>query len=84
MSAEPLTLEQACEMLSMAFNEPLAGIEPGRTRESILGWDSMGALMLIAELDDRFGVELTADDSRKMASIADVLQYLRSRQLLRE
>lgn len=84
MTTGQLTLDEALQMLAEAFNEPVAELPPERLRDTIVGWDSMGALMLIAELDDRFGVELGADDSRRMRSIGDALEFLRARQLLRD
>lgn len=62
-------------MLADAFAEP----EPLRAdmqRDDVAGWDSMGALMLMAELDERFGLQLTAEASRAMQSVGDVLEYL--------
>ena len=84
MTTGQLTLDQALQMLAEAFNEPVANLRPERLRGTVVGWDSMGALMLIAELDDRFGIELVADDSRKMRSIGDALEFLRARQILRD
>jgi acyl carrier protein len=77
-----LTLPEALKMIADALNEPADAVHPERTRESIVGWDSMGVLMLTAELDDRFGVELAADDSRKMQTVNDLLNFLRERKLL--
>lgn len=37
----------------------------------------MGALILMAELDERFGIELTAGESREMVRVEDLLNYLR-------
>jgi acyl carrier protein len=37
----------------------------------------MGALSLMAELDERFNIELTAEASRAMACVADVIDLLR-------
>jgi acyl carrier protein len=79
----PLTLPQALKMIADALNEPVDAVHPERTRESMVGWDSMGVLMLTAELDDRFGVELAADDSRKMQSVNDILEFLRAKKLMR-
>lgn len=64
-------------MLSEVFAEPAKDLTPGALRENIAGWDSMGALMLIAELDERFGVELTADVSRQFRQVEDVLLFLK-------
>lgn len=64
-------------MLAETFDEPVQRITLQTTRESLVGWDSMGALSLMAELDERFNIELTADASRTMARIADVIDLLR-------
>lgn len=71
-------------MLAESFNEPLEAVTPEALRESLPGWDSMGALMLIAELDERFGIELTAEASRAMLKVSDALDFLRSHGLLTE
>ncbi|MEY4765668.1 MAG: hypothetical protein RI907_2341 [Pseudomonadota bacterium] len=82
MSDARLTLAQAYEMLAEAFNEPVESLTPDRDREDIPGWDSMGALILIAELDERFGVELQAEASREMRKIQHVLDFLSTQGLL--
>jgi acyl carrier protein len=75
--ARTLSAPEALDMLAECFNESPASLTPARPREDIVGWDSMGALMLIAELDERFGIELSAEDSRAMRSVADALDYLK-------
>lgn len=76
MSQTAITLSEALEMMADAFNEPLENVRPDTPRDSIPGWDSMGALMLIAELDERFGIELTAEVSREMRQVQHVLDFL--------
>ena len=78
MSQRTLTTQQALEMMADAFNEPLANVRPETARDSIPGWDSMGALMLIAELDERLGLELQAEVSREMKLVQHVLDFLAS------
>lgn len=82
MTAAPLSTSQAFEMMAEAFQVSATDLAPERTRESLPDWDSMGALMLMAEIDERFGVELTADESRAMTKISDVLDFLRRHSLL--
>lgn len=72
----PIPTPEALRMLSECFMEPLEHIGPAVLRESIPGWDSMGALMLIAELDERFQIELSADESRAMQCVGDVLAFM--------
>lgn len=79
-----LTETDALAMLEECFNLQPGDLQPDMHRDAIGEWDSMGALMLMAELDERFGIELTADLSRAMQSVADALQYLRRCGVLRD
>lgn len=72
-----ITAADALAMLSQLFEEPVENLSPEVLREEIPGWDSMGALILMAELDERFGIELTAGESREMVRVEDLLNYLR-------
>lgn len=76
MSQRTLTTQEALEMMAEAFNEPIENVLPDTARESIPGWDSMGALMLIAEMDERLGLELKAEVSREMKLVQHVLDFL--------
>ena len=73
----PITTAQAMALLAETFDEPVEGLSAATARDAVAGWDSMGALSLMAELDERFDIELTADASRSMARIGDVLALLR-------
>jgi len=68
----------AMQMLAESFEEPVGNLTPDTERDSVAGWDSMGALTLMAELDERFGIVLTAEQSAQMRHIRDVLELLRS------
>ncbi len=73
-----ITVAQAMAMMAECFMEPLEHLTPELSRESVPGWDSMGAMMLIAEFDERFQLEMSADESRAMQRIGDVLTFLAS------
>ncbi len=74
---KPISTSQALHLLAETFDEPLERIAPATARDAIAGWDSMGALSLMAELDERFNIELSAEASRAMARVADVIELLR-------
>ncbi len=76
MSQNTITQAEALAMMADAFNEPLEHLHADTARDTIPGWDSMGALMLIAEIDERFGIELSADVSRGMRNVQHVLDFL--------
>lgn len=79
-----LSERDVMQMLAEAFAEPVEQISKQRRRDEIAGWDSMGALMLMAELDDRCGLQLSAEQSRELHSVEDILQYLHRNQRLSE
>lgn len=81
MSAVRISEHEALAMITEAFAEA-EPLTPSMQRDDIAGWDSMGALMLMAELDERFGLQLEAEDSRAMRQVSDVLDYLRSHGVL--
>ena len=74
---DTLTSEQALELLAECFGEAASALHAGRHRDSVPGWDSMGALMFIAELDERFGLTLDAEVSRAMSTVEDALAFMR-------
>lgn len=82
MQTETITQATAIEMLAECFMDSADRLTPDTLREAIAGWDSMGALMFMAEVDERFGIELTAEDSRAMTRVADALDFLRARGVL--
>ena len=80
----PISLRDALDLLAECFNMPADALHADLQREAIDDWDSMGSVMLMAELDERFGLELTAEASREMTRIGDVLDFLRLHGVLGE
>lgn len=83
-SGNQVSVSEALAMLAECFNLPVEDMRADLQRDAIDDWDSMGALMLMAELDERFGIELTADVSREMTRIGDVLAFLKAHGVLSE
>jgi acyl carrier protein len=74
--------QQALELLAEVFAEPIGNLKLGTKRMELSGWDSMGALMFMAMLDEKFGVELTADESLKMEKVEDAIAFMRARGII--
>lgn len=84
MSAKPIISEaEAIRMFAECFDVPAESLTPNTARSAVPGWDSMGALMLMAELDERFSLELTAEVSRAMKTVDDALALLRQHGIVR-
>jgi acyl carrier protein len=59
------------------------GVAPGKVndssvRDNIEGWDSMGHLTLIIELEKQFRVNISISDSLEMVSIRKIKEVLGS------
>jgi acyl carrier protein len=81
---EPLTLREALNWLADVFAERPAAVAVDTPREDLPGWDSMGQLVLMAGLDERFDIRLSDDELGHLKSIKDILDILRLRGRLLE
>ncbi len=73
--------QQLMQALATVFQESPEALDEARTRESIQAWDSMGTLMLIAELDERLHLTLEEEELKKLTSIGDIFALLRQKQI---
>jgi len=74
-----VTESEVLEMLASAFEEPVSELRREVTKDDVPGWDSMGALALMAAFDEKLGLELTAAEFREMQKVGDVLDFLQQR-----
>ena len=78
---QSVSKRQLFEWLAGVFQEDAGGITMERARDTIPTWDSMGTLLLIAEIDDKLKVTLTEDDLQNLSSIGDIVEALRRKQV---
>lgn len=76
-----ITRNQLLQWLASVFQESADALDESRSRESIKTWDSMGTLMLMAELDERLHLTLDEDELKALASIGDLFALLRKKQI---
>ena len=69
--------EEAINWIAGMFNESASDLSAGTLREDIPEWDSLGVLTLMAEMDEKFGIILSDEDTEKMTLVDDLLQTLR-------
>ena len=68
--------EEALSWLADLFNEPKGKIQPEDSRDTIGGWDSMAVLLLMADLDEKFGIQLEEKEMTSIATVRDILDLL--------
>lgn len=76
MSDNSISIDAALEMLANLINESIEDVKQGVELESLEGWDSMGVLLLMAELDERFAIVLDVDKITNFKTVDDVLALL--------
>lgn len=72
-----MTTDEALKWVAGLFEESAENITPDTPRDSIVAWDSLGVLTLMAALDEEFGILLTEQEMRTMQKVDDILEVLR-------
>lgn len=70
--------QEALQWIAKVFEDAPERISSSTARKDIAGWDSMGTLILLAELDEKFSIHVSEDQIEAMQSVSDVLEILRS------
>lgn len=62
------------------FNEPVESLTLETSHEDIEGWDSMGALLLMADLDELYDIQLDEGELTSLQTLGDIAKLIESRQ----
>jgi acyl carrier protein len=76
MSDNQISTSQALSMIAEAINAPEDEVQPEAELEDLEWWDSMGVLLLMAELDERFSIILEEATINSFAKVSDILKIL--------
>lgn len=69
--------EEGLALIAEVFDTSPDVITPATARRDIAAWDSMGVLLLMAELDERFNLVLTPTQLEQLKKVDDILKILR-------
>lgn len=72
-SEAKITAAQVCDMLVVLLNEADGSISPQTAFKDLAGWDSMGVLLLMAELDEKFDMPLKEEQIKSLKSVEDLI-----------
>ncbi len=76
MPDNQISTSQALSMIAEAINAPEDEVQPEAELEDLEWWDSMGVLLLMAELDERFSIILEEATINSFAKVSDILKIL--------
>ena len=74
--AEKITESEAITMITTVLNEKSVILKRNTELESVGSWDSLGVLLLMSELDERFSISLNEDQIEHMATVGDIVDYM--------
>ena len=73
-----MTQQEALQWITMIFGAKPGSILPETKREHIPNWDSIGAISLMAEIDEKHHILLDDRQLETLKRIDDILQLLRA------
>ena len=71
-----LTEAQALEWVANLFAVPPDSLTLETSRNDIVMWDSLGVLMILASLDEEFGINVTDAEMRTCTQVRDLVMLL--------
>jgi acyl carrier protein len=69
----PMDRKQLLAQLEEALREPPGSIEETDQLKDFAGWDSIGALSVIALVDENYGIALEVDKMWACKTVADLI-----------
>ena len=72
-------LEKMKEMLAEQLNCEESEIHPETNFKDDLGADSLDLFELVMSMEEEFGVEIPSEDLEKIATVGDVIDYLKAK-----
>ena len=72
-------LEKMSEMIAEQLNCDAAGITAETSFKDDLGADSLDLFELVMALEDEYSVEIPAEDLKNLATVGDVMNYLKEK-----
>jgi acyl carrier protein len=70
---------QIKQLLSELFNVKVDTLSMNSSTDNVDGWDSLGQLMVIVELEQRFGVQISPERGEDLTSVASIEEFLKAR-----
>ena len=74
--SEKITEDDAIAMITKVLNEKKVVLARDTALEDVESWDSLGILLLMAELDERFSITVTEDQVTDVETIGDIVDFM--------
>jgi acyl carrier protein len=76
-----LNLQDKLVLITNALDVEPGTLKPETRLEDLEEWDSLGVVSLIAMLDKHFSVRLQPDEIRALATVGDILERMKEKEV---
>lgn len=73
-----MTTDEALKWVATVLEAPAGSLTPDTLRADVPGWDSLGMLAMMADLDEKFGIQLDDKGIEALTTVGDVLALLKT------
>ncbi len=86
MSSEkqPITVSALLNLIEALLNVDEGSLTIDTRLVNVPAWDSMGVLLLMAEMDERFGITLNETELANLRGVVDIVNVVKRAGLLTE
>lgn len=67
---------QIKQILSGLFNVSVDSLSTESSTSNVAGWDSLGQLMVIVELEQQFGIQISPERGEELTSVDRIAKFL--------
>ena len=69
-------IPQIKQILSALFNVSVDSLSMESSTANVAGWDSLGQLMVVIELEQQFGIQISPEQGEELISVARIERFL--------
>lgn len=70
------------ELFRTVFNDPEIVLNDQMTANDVGGWDSLAHMILIAEIEETFEIEIKLRELNKMRNVGDIIEIIKEKVLI--
>ncbi|MGO9085604.1 MAG: acyl carrier protein [Candidatus Sulfotelmatobacter sp.] len=71
--------QRIAEVFSAVFQVSPEQVTDSLSPQDVTGWDSLGHVRLVAQLQEQFGVEFEVDEIMRMENVAEIKKIVSAR-----
>lgn len=71
--------QRIAEVFNAVFQLPPEQLSDSLTPQDVAGWDSLGHVRLVTQLQEQFGVEFEVDEIMRMETVGEIKKIVAAR-----